>query len=52
MDTKIATGMATACEHYGAVNIELTGIDKLGGHPSATGQSTIADEIITVLKSM
>lgn len=52
MDTNIATGMETACEYYGAVNIELTGIDKLGGRPSATGQATIADEIMTVLKSM
>lgn len=52
MDAAIATGMATACEHYSAVNIELTGIDKLGGHPSATGQSTIANKIMTVLKSM
>ena len=52
MDETIATGMATACEHYGAVNMGLTGINKLGGHPSATGQATIADEIMTVLKSM
>lgn len=52
MDTNIATGMATACEHYGAVNIKLTGISKETGHPTATGQATIADEIITALKSM
>lgn len=52
MDEAIATGMATACEHYGAVNVELTGIDKLGGHPSALGQATIAEQLISTLKSI
>lgn len=45
VSTDIGTGMATACEHYGAVNIELTDIDKLNAHPSATGQAAIAKQV-------
>ena len=41
----IAEGIRLAGEHYGAVIVALTEIDKQNGHPSALGMRQIADQI-------
>lgn len=47
---EITAGMARAGEHYGAINVSLTEIDKQNGHPSALGMRQIADQIEMALR--
>ena len=46
---EIHEGILTACEHYGAVFIELHDINKKSGHPSRLGMQQIAQQIDKVL---
>lgn len=45
----IHAGILKAAEHYGAVAVELSEIDKQNGHPSALGMRQIADQIEKML---
>ena len=45
----IHEGILAACEHYGAVAIELHDINKKSGHPSRLGMQQIAQQINEVL---
>jgi hypothetical protein len=38
--------MKIAADHFGAEVVELTGIDKISGHPSVLGMKEIYEEII------
>jgi hypothetical protein len=38
------------CAHYGADNVEIHGISKIGGHPDRAGMESIAEQIITYLE--
>ena len=46
---EIHEGILTACEHYGAVAIELHDINKKCGHPTRLGMQQIAQQINEVL---
>lgn len=46
---EIHEGILTACEHYGAVAVELHNINKKSGHPSRLGMQQIAQQIDEVL---
>lgn len=46
---EIHEGILTACEHYGAVAIELHDINKKCGHPTRLGMLQIAQQINEVL---
>ena len=39
----------TACERFGLSCVELSDIDKLGGHPTILGMSQIAEQIVKTL---
>lgn len=41
----------TICDHYGVPLIQLNGIDKLTGHPSARGMSQIADQVAAAIQN-
>lgn len=45
----IKNGMATACQHYGVVNIALTDISKDNGHPNILGMDQIKTQIIDAI---
>lgn len=47
---ELLAGILSANDHYGAVTVELSGIDKQNGHPSALGMRQIADQIQGVLQ--
>lgn len=42
---EIDESVKTICAHYGVPVIELTGIEKLSGHPSVKGMRQIADQV-------
>ena len=46
---EIHEGILTACEHYGAVAVELHNINKKSGHPSRLGMQQIAQQLDEVL---
>lgn len=46
----IAEGIRQASEHYGAVTVALTDIDKQNGHPSALGMRQIAEQMEAALE--
>lgn len=48
---EIDESVKTICAHYGVPVIELTGIDKLSGHPSVKGMSQIASQVNAFLKA-
>ena len=39
----------TACETFGLACVELSDIDKLGGHPTILGMAQIAEQIVKTL---
>lgn len=48
---EIDESVKTICAHYGVPVIELTGINKLSGHPSVKGMRQIADQVNAFLKT-
>ena len=48
---EIDESVKTICAHYGVPVIELTGIEKLSGHPSVKGMRQIADQVNAFLKA-
>jgi len=47
---EITESTKVICDHYGVEYIVLHDIEKLNGHPSVNGMSTIADQVLKVLK--
>ena len=47
---EIHTGMQTAADHYGAVTVALTQLEKKNGHPGAFGMRQIADQVQAALE--
>ena len=51
LSTEITTAMDEICHHYGVTNIRLHDIDKQWGHPSVAGMESIAQQILSALRS-
>lgn len=49
LSNEIKTGMAEACEFYGAINIVLENISKENAHPNIAGMEQIKNQIIEAL---
>lgn len=47
---EIVESIKQICGHYGVSYIELHDIDKISGHPSRAGMTTIADQVLDALK--
>ncbi len=45
LSAEVTSSVKTICEHYAVPVIELKGIDKISGHPSAKGMRQIADQV-------
>lgn len=50
LKAEINESVKTICSHYGVKCIELTGIDKMSGHPSVKGMKQIADQVAQALR--
>jgi len=46
LSPEITSSMDTICRKYGVKNVQLRGIDKIYGHPSAAGMQAIADQLL------
>lgn len=46
---EIITGMKTAAEHFGIELIELSGVDKINGHPTPLGMEQICKQVLAAL---
>lgn len=46
LSTDIKQGMATACQHYNIINVQLSSIDKMSNHPSIAGMQQIQEQIL------
>ena len=42
---EIVESINTVCKHYNVPTIQLTGIDKINGHPSIKGMGQISDQL-------
>ena len=49
LSSSIKTGMASACEHYGVINVTPAIINKDNGHPNINGMTQITNAIINAL---
>lgn len=46
---EITESQQRICEHYHVLNVQLSEIDKIGGHPSAKGMAAIAKQVNDVI---
>lgn len=47
---EIQQGIAAACQHYGALPVQLHDLSKINGHPDRLGMQQICDQIDEALK--
>lgn len=45
LSSEIVESINTVCKHYNVPTIQLTGIDKINGHPSVKGMEQIASQV-------
>lgn len=49
LKSEIATGVVSACNHYHVTCCQLHDIEKQNGHPTLTGMSQIAEQVMAVI---
>lgn len=47
---ELVDGAKTICNNYGVKYVELSGIQKVSGHPDALGMHQLADQVVSALK--